>query len=83
MAAMAFSSQDQPAEYRDILPPGNQMPAVRAAASRRHQVEFRLLLFELRRVRREILKKITSVFILHHDRQTVDDNIEEAADKKS
>ncbi|MNF98296.1 hypothetical protein D3C84_811510 [compost metagenome] len=80
LAARAASAQQQPADDRDVLPSTDLVSAVRAAGVRQQQVE---ALGWLLAVQFQHLTRLGLPVALHHDRQAVDDHVDEAADQQA
>src|SRR5882672_420192 len=77
-AAGAPAAQDEVAEYRDVVDGPDLLAAGRAAAARGEQIESRqggaLLAVEF--------GALLAPVAIHHDGQTIDDDVQEAADRE-
>ncbi len=79
LAGRALATERDVAEQRQVFDRADAMTAVAAARRRVGQVEalaaLRLRLFEQ-------LAAVAPPFALHHDRQSIDDDVEKAADRQ-
>ena len=79
-ARRTLATQGQPADHGDILPSANLMITVRAPRTWQQQIE---ALTDLLRRALEILKRLRTPLTLHHDRQAINHDVEEAADQQA